>query len=238
MVAKGQLGDIRVGPGRISAGLADRGRSKPPARSRRPGAPTPSARAPAAATGDIGTHAYNLACFVSGLELESSCGRSQRLRQGPRARRQCQHPAALQEVAAPRHDLGEPGGARQRERSEAARLRHQGRARMGAGRPELSLVHAVRPAEAADHPRRRRRQGRRGARDARPARPSGRLSRRLRQHLRRGRPGDPRRAAQDRRSRRRTCIFPTVADGVEGVAFVEACVRSSRKNAAWVPLSL
>ena len=31
-------------------------------------------------------------------------------------------------------------------------------------------------------------------------------------------------------------VFPTVADGVEGVAFVEACVRSSQKNAAWVKL--
>lgn len=29
-------------------------------------------------------------------------------------------------------------------------------------------------------------------------------------------------------------LFPTVADGVEGVAFVDACVRSSRRNAAWV----
>ena len=30
--------------------------------------------------------------------------------------------------------------------------------------------------------------------------------------------------------------FPTVADGVKGVAFVEACVRSSSRNAAWVSL--
>lgn len=30
--------------------------------------------------------------------------------------------------------------------------------------------------------------------------------------------------------------FPSVAEGVEGVAFVEACVRSSRRNAAWVTL--
>lgn len=30
--------------------------------------------------------------------------------------------------------------------------------------------------------------------------------------------------------------FPTVADGIEGVAFVDACVRSSRRNAAWVSL--
>src|SRR5690606_10056966 len=28
-------------------------------------------------------------------------------------------------------------------------------------------------------------------------------------------------------------VFPTVEDGVEGVAFVEACVKSSRKNGAW-----
>jgi len=30
--------------------------------------------------------------------------------------------------------------------------------------------------------------------------------------------------------------FPTVADGVRGVAFVEACVASSRRNGAWVRL--
>jgi predicted dehydrogenase len=34
----------------------------------------------------------------------------------------------------------------------------------------------------------------------------------------------------------RDVIFPTVQDGVEGVAFVEACVRSSKKNAAWTKL--
>lgn len=31
-------------------------------------------------------------------------------------------------------------------------------------------------------------------------------------------------------------VFPTIADGVAGVAFVEACVRSSKRNAAWVTL--
>jgi hypothetical protein len=29
-------------------------------------------------------------------------------------------------------------------------------------------------------------------------------------------------------------MFPTVTDGVAGVAFVEACVKSSKKNGAWV----
>lgn len=31
-------------------------------------------------------------------------------------------------------------------------------------------------------------------------------------------------------------VYPTIEDGVEGVAFVEACVRSSKKNAAWTKL--
>jgi predicted dehydrogenase len=30
--------------------------------------------------------------------------------------------------------------------------------------------------------------------------------------------------------------YPTVEDGVKGVAFVDACVRSSKRNAAWVTL--
>jgi len=34
----------------------------------------------------------------------------------------------------------------------------------------------------------------------------------------------------------RDVLYPTAKDGVEGVAFVEACVRSSRKNAAWTRL--
>ncbi|WP_096787021.1 Gfo/Idh/MocA family protein [Rhodobacter sp. CZR27] len=29
-------------------------------------------------------------------------------------------------------------------------------------------------------------------------------------------------------------IFPTLADGMEGMAFIDACIRSSRRNAAWV----
>ncbi|MGN6307388.1 MAG: gfo/Idh/MocA family oxidoreductase, partial [Mesorhizobium sp.] len=31
-------------------------------------------------------------------------------------------------------------------------------------------------------------------------------------------------------------VYPTVEDGVEGVAFVEACVKSSKKNGAWTKL--
>ena len=72
----------------------------------------------------------------------------------------------------------------------------------------------------------------------RPGRPSGRLSRRLRQHLCRKRPAPSAPRGAKAAKPPRGCDLPDRADGVEGVAFVEACVRSSRKNAAWVPLSL
>ena len=33
-------------------------------------------------------------------------------------------------------------------------------------------------------------------------------------------------------------LYPTVQDGVRGVAFVEACIASSKRNSAWVGLKL
>ena len=33
-------------------------------------------------------------------------------------------------------------------------------------------------------------------------------------------------------------VYPTVEDGLIGVAFVDACVRSSSRNGAWVGLNL
>ena len=72
-------------------------------------------------------------------------------------------------------------------------------------------------------------------RHARAARPSRRLSRRLRQYLYGSGPrhqGEARRA----RSPTRTCTFPGIADGVAGMAFIEACVKSSAKNGKWTKL--
>jgi predicted dehydrogenase len=42
------------------------------------------------------------------------------------------------------------------------------------------------------------------------------------------------RAAQAGRKLDKAVLFPTVDDGVKGVAFVEACVKSSNRNGAWV----
>jgi predicted dehydrogenase len=42
------------------------------------------------------------------------------------------------------------------------------------------------------------------------------------------------RAARAGRKLDKAVLFPTVDDGVKGVAFVEACVKSSNRNGAWV----
>ncbi len=44
------------------------------------------------------------------------------------------------------------------------------------------------------------------------------------------------RAARSGKKPAKDVVYPTVADGVEGVAFVEACVKSSKKNGAWTKL--
>ena len=64
-------------------------------------------------------------------------GRPLELRDRPGARRQRARDAALRERRA-RHVVGEPGRARQREPPRAARARHQGRPRVGAGAARTS----------------------------------------------------------------------------------------------------
>ena len=46
------------------------------------------------------------------------------------------------------------------------------------------------------------------------------------------------RARRDREATPPEVVFPTVRDGLIGVAFVDACVRSSARDAAWVRLAL
>ena len=46
------------------------------------------------------------------------------------------------------------------------------------------------------------------------------------------------RAHQAGASRPANVLCPTIEDGVEGIAFVDACVRSSARNGAWVTLNM
>jgi predicted dehydrogenase len=90
-------------------------------------------------TGDIGTHAFNLASFVTGPRTRRALRRSRQFRRRPKARRQRPRAAALCRRRQG-HAVVQPGGAGQRECPEAQRLRRKGRARMGPGRPELPLA--------------------------------------------------------------------------------------------------
>ena len=113
--------------------------------------------------GDIGTHAYNLADYVTRARPRRTRRRPYLVRRRAPARRQCADHAAIRQWRA-RRDLGEPGRARQRERPHAARLRDEGRLPLAAGQSELPLLVAVsrnRPASspAAGPIRERRRRG-------------------------------------------------------------------------------
>jgi hypothetical protein len=44
------------------------------------------------------------------------------------------------------------------------------------------------------------------------------------------------RSARDGTRRDPAVMFPTIADGVKGVAFIEAAVKSSAKGGAWTKL--
>ena len=132
--------------------------------------------------GDIGTHAYQLACFVSGLELEELAadlssfvkGRALddnanmllRFKGGARGMLWASQVAPGHENGLKLRVYGTKGGLEWTQTD-----------------PNYSVVLALRRAETAHHPRRSGRRCAGGARDARAAWPSGRLSRRLRQHL-------------------------------------------------------
>ena len=43
-------------------------------------------------------------------------------------------------------------------------------------------------------------------------------------------------AARDKQEIPKGVVYPCISDGLEGVAFIDACVRSSRRNGAWTEL--
>ena len=185
--------------------------------------------------GDIGTHAYQLAHFVTGMRAAIAARRSFDLRAGPPRRRQRAGAAALCERRA-RRAVGEPGRARQREQSDAARVRHERRHRVArrsirtsspgrrsANRPAWSR--AARNAANSS-----------GARVTRiPAgHPEGYLEAFATIYA------EVAAAIMARRSGGApdaAVLFPGIDDGVAGVAFVDAAIRSSRAGGVWTPLS-
>jgi predicted dehydrogenase len=183
------------------------------------------------ATGDIGTHAYNLAEFVTGLELEALCADVHtfvenrklddnahvllRYKSGAKGMLWCSQVAVGQENGLRLRVYGTKGGIEWAQ--EDPNYLHWS----NLGEPHRRITRAGAGA---------------GADAARVTRiPSGHPEGYLEAFAnlyseaatainakKAGRPVEP------------GVIYPTVDDGVKGVAFVEACVASSRRNGAWV----
>ena len=230
MVANGDLGDIRLVQAEypqdwLSTKLEDTGLKQAEWRT------DPARSGAGGAIGDIGTHAYNLACFVSGLTLDS--------------------------LAA---DLDTFVDGRLLDDNAHVMMRFNGRAKgmLWASQVAPGNENALRlrvygtngglewSQEDPNYlwytplgePKRLITRGGAGSNDA-----AARVSRIP--------PGHPEgylegfatiyteaataiRAARDGHAAPAEVVYPTVQDGLAGVAFVDACVRSSKRNGAWV----
>jgi predicted dehydrogenase len=185
------------------------------------------------ATGDIGTHAYNLACFVTGLKLEALAADLQhfvegrrvddnghvllRFEGGARGMLWCSQVAAGCENALTLRVYGEKGGLEWAQENpnllwytplgEPKRLLTRNGAGTGAEAARVSRIPSGHPEGYLEG--------------------FANIYAEAARAIRARQSGEP---VPDE------VVFPTIADGLAGVAFVDACVRSSARDAAWVRL--
>ncbi|MEY8097121.1 Gfo/Idh/MocA family protein [Falsihalocynthiibacter sp. S25ZX9] len=182
-------------------------------------------------TGDIGTHAFNLASFVSGLEVETLCADLQafvsgrqvddnahvmlRYEGGARGMLWCSQVAVGNENGLRLRIYGEKGGLEWAQEDpnylwytpfgEAKRLLTRGGAGTGAAAARVSRI-------PAGHP-------------------EGYLEGFATIYSEAAEAILAKRAGKDVPSE---VVYPTVQDGLKGVQFIDACVRSSARDSAWV----
>nr|WP_295464204.1 Gfo/Idh/MocA family oxidoreductase [Mesorhizobium sp.] len=233
MVQKGQLGEIRVIQAEypqdwLTTKVEDTGAKQAVWRT------DPKQSGVGGATGDIGTHAYNLARFVSGLELDSLSadlnafvkGRllddnahvMLRFKGGAKGMLWASQVAPGNENALKLRVYGTKGGIEWSQEQpnhlwytpfgEPKQLITRAGAGAGPAAARVSRVPSGHPEGYLEGFATIYAEAARAIRAARK---------------KNGKP------AKD-------VVYPTIHDGVEGVAFVEACVRSSKKNAAWTKL--
>jgi predicted dehydrogenase len=233
MIQKGVLGDIRVVQSEypqdwLTTNIEASGQKQASWRV------DPKRSGVGGSTGDIGTHAYNLARFVSGLELDSLAadldsfvpGRALddnanvllRFKGGAKGMIWASQVAPGNENGLKLRVYGSKGGLEWTQADpnylwytpygEPKRLITRNGAGAGPAAARVSRVPSGHPEGYLEGFANIYQEA---ARAIRAARKKG------------GKPP-------------KDVIFPTVHDGVEGVAFVEACVRSSKKNGAWTKL--
>ncbi len=183
--------------------------------------------------GDIGTHAYNLACFVSGLELEELSaelttfveGRRlddnvqvmMRFRGGARGMLWASQVAPGNENGLRLRIYGEKGGLEWEQEQpnhlwftpfgEPKRLITRGGAAAGAAAGRVTRVPAGHPEGYLEGFATIYQEAAHAIRAARAGEPAG-----------------------------PEVLYPGISDGLAGMAFIDACVRSSRANGRWIAL--
>lgn len=234
MIANGDLGEIRLtqveyAQDWLSTKLEDEGQKQAAWRS------DPNQSGAGGSTGDIGTHAFNLACFMSGLEVDTIAadldsfvdGRVLddnahvmiRWKGGAKGTLWCSQVAPGNENALKIRIYGSKGGI------EWAQEDPNYLWFTPLGEPKRLITRNGAGSSAA----------------------AGRMSRTPSGHPEGYLEGFANiyseaaaaiRAKQQGVSADKAVTFPTIADGILGVAFVDACVRSSKRNAAWVSLNI
>ena len=233
MVLDGELGSVRVIQAEypqdwLSGDLESTGQKQASWRV------DPAQAGPGGSTGDIGTHAFNLACFVSCLEVEEVAadlttfveGRQlddnahvmMRFSGGARGMIWSSQVAPGNENALRLRVYGSRGGLEWSQQDpnylwhtplgEPKRLITRGGA--GAGEDAARVTRVP------------------------PGHPEGYLEGFANIYAEAARAI---RAAGNNTEPEPGTLFPTVQDGVKGMAFVDACVRSSQRNGAWVKLA-
>ena len=230
MVANGEIGDIRV----VQVEYAQDWLSEPLEKTGQKQAEwrtDPERTGAGGATGDIGTHAYNLASFITGLTLESLAadldsfveGRPVddnghvllRFKGGAKGMLWCSQVAPGNENALAIRVYGSRGGLEWKQ-EDPNYLWHT-----PLGQPKRLITRNGAGAGAA------------AARVTRvpPGHPEGYLEGFANIYAEAARAIRAKQAGQDPGS---DVVYPTVHDGLAGMIFVDACVRSSRRNGAWV----
>ncbi|KHA53269.1 Gfo/Idh/MocA family protein [Sulfitobacter geojensis] len=231
LIASGKLGDIRL----VQVEYAQDWLAEAPAPDNKQASwrTDPARSGVGGATGDIGTHAWQLAGFVTGLKPQALAADLQsfvpgrtlddnahvmlRFHGGARGMLWCSQVAAGEENGLRLRVYGSKAGlCWQQENPNVLQM-------TPLGGPATLLTRASR---ATGH------ESRRLTRIA-PGHPEGffeafgNIYAEAAQAIRAHRSGAP--VPDD-------VTFPGIEDGIAGVAFVDACVRSSNKNAAWVTL--
>jgi len=230
MIASGEIGEVRVVQAEyaqdwLTERVEDSGSKQAEWRT------DPKRSGAGGCIGDIGTHAYNLVSFVTGLELESLCADLSalvptrplddnahvllRFRGGARGMLWASQVAVGNENHLALRIYGTRGGL-EWSQEQPNQLWHT-----PYGRPRQMITRNGSGADGAS-----RRVSRIPA-----GHPEGYLEAFANIYAEAARAI---RSARNGTARDLDVVFPTVEDGVEGIAFVDACVRSSAGGASWI----